>query len=888
MKCSIYCRLCAAELGVSDGGAGFADGGVCLRCAGRRVLELNSSLEGSSPAAPDGTLPAAGQVGPYEIIEEIGRGGMGRVYAARQIELGRIVALKVLREGSGGPDLRFLREIQTVARLRHPNIVAVHDSGRADGCVYFSMDYIEGGDLARRLRDRPIAPVEAAILMQKVAAALAYAHGQGVLHRDLKPSNILLDGDEPKLADFGLAAQLESDSGLTAATRLIGTPHYLAPEAIREGSGSLTVASEMYALGVMLFELLTGRTPFAGSSPAQLLALIESIDPPSPRMLAPAVAGDLETICLKCLDREPGRRYAGAQALADDLRRYLDGQPVEARPPSAFYRFRKFARRHRAGFLAAAAAGSVLIAATVISSGLAIRATRAERRAAAEAATSQEVRNFLEKDLLAQASPDQQPNRDILLRTVLDRAAKRIAGRFPDRPLVEASLRETMGQTYDSLGESTEVQVQLERARLLYERNLGRDDVHTLKVMDTLAAAYATNAAAPQGEVLEKETIARAARALGPDAAITIRAKCDLLYIYCAEGKYAEAEALGEPTLAAARKVLGTDDEATRAAMNNLASVYWSERKLALAEKLNRETVEVQTRVLGPEAPDTLSALSNLASIYWSEDDLARSEESNLKLLDIRKRVLGPEHRETLRSMNNLATTYRSEGRIAEAAALARSAMASRAKTLGTNHPDTLSSAQNVALIYADAHDWAKAEAIAAPTLAAYQKTLGMGHAGTLIATTTLALIWEGQQHLAEAEAILQRAWALRAGVSPLKNTAMWGLLDTLGEIELLQGKYGEAKRVLESSLAGHRAIFPEQWTTFCCEVLSGEALAGAGDRAEGERRLRHGIEGLKSRLEAARLPFEGRTALAAAQNNLAAVAAAAAPGAELRFVSVH
>jgi WD40 repeat protein len=332
----------------------FWSKGVCLRCASARLLGGDSGDQISSQAP--GPLPATGQddlperLGPYEILEELGRGGMGRVYAARQIGLGRIVALKVMGDASRNADfeLRFLREAQTAARLRHPNLVAVHDFGRADGQLYFSMDYIEGGDLARRLRGRPFAPWEAASLLRKVALALAHAHGEGVLHRDLKPSNILLDGDEPKLADFGLAAQLEAGGDLTAVSGVLGTPHYLAPEALQKGSSALSVASDIYALGVVLFELLTGRTPFAGATPGALAALVETSEPPSPRLLAPAVPRDLETIVLKCLERDPARRYVNAVALAEDLRRFLDGEAIVARPLSPPDRFLRWCKRRPA------------------------------------------------------------------------------------------------------------------------------------------------------------------------------------------------------------------------------------------------------------------------------------------------------------------------------------------------------------------------------------------------------------------------------------------------------------------------------------------------------------------------------------------------------------
>lgn len=374
----------------SSAGSPFWSGGVCLRCAGAHLLN-DAAVDGAGTPAVGPPLRQSGdpglpeRIGPYEVLEELGRGGMGRVYAARQIGLGRIVALKVMGNvGKGGDfELRFLREAQTAARLRHPNLVAVHDFGRADGQLYFSMDYIEGGDLARRLRGRPFASWEAASLLRKVALALAHAHDQGVLHRDLKPSNILLDGDEPKLADFGLAAQLEAGGDLTTTSGILGTPHYLAPEALRAGSAALSVASDIYALRVVLFELLTGRTPFAGAVPGALIALVENSGPPSPRLLAPAVARDLEVICLRCLERDPARRYASAAALADDLRRFLDGEAILARPASALDRFVRWGRRRPA-----LAAVWVLITALAIGSTLAVvmiqrslrRAQQAEAR----------------------------------------------------------------------------------------------------------------------------------------------------------------------------------------------------------------------------------------------------------------------------------------------------------------------------------------------------------------------------------------------------------------------------------------------------------------------------------------------------------------------------
>lgn len=334
--------------------AELARAGFCPRCASAR-LEAFTAPPGSAPPiplAPAGAESEISAIGPYTIIQEVGRGGMGTVYLAQHAELGRLVALKVIARGGTGQsvrDLRFLREAQTVARLRHPHIVPVLDAGRTDeGQAYFAMDYIEGGDLAARIRIGPFSPRSAATLMQKVAAAIAYSHAEGVLHRDLKPSNILLDGDEPHVADFGLAGDIEHTAGLTVAPTLMGTPHYQAPEVLRSGSAAHDASAEVYALGVILYEMLTGRTPFAGASASELAQWLANRDPPTVRLLAPHVPRDLELICAKAIAVEPAQRYPAVAALETDLRCFLAGEPIVARPLSAPLRFARWMRRRPA------------------------------------------------------------------------------------------------------------------------------------------------------------------------------------------------------------------------------------------------------------------------------------------------------------------------------------------------------------------------------------------------------------------------------------------------------------------------------------------------------------------------------------------------------------
>ena len=293
-------------------------------------------------------------LGDYEVFEELARGGMGIVYRARQVHLGRIVALKLVRDASLATYAeirRFRKEAEAVAELDHPNIVPIYEVGQTEDQPYFSMKLIDGGNLTRhigRLRDRPRA---AAALMGKVARAVHYAHQHAILHRDLKPSNILLgDGDEPYVTDFGLAKRIDPGSVTvqTVTGAVMGTPAYMPPEQAGGGSKSLTTAADIYSLGATLYETLTGQPPFAGDSVADILRRVIDQDPVPPRTLNPRVDRDLETICLKCLEKSPARRYGTAEDLALDLERWLDGRPITARSVKAWERAVKWARRRRA------------------------------------------------------------------------------------------------------------------------------------------------------------------------------------------------------------------------------------------------------------------------------------------------------------------------------------------------------------------------------------------------------------------------------------------------------------------------------------------------------------------------------------------------------------
>ena len=370
------CRLCDAEL--PPGASGDRCSGCAGASSGQAVTDSStaptlkrspSTLHSDAPTVvaatwTGATPPEPGSsvrtFGDYELLGEIARGGMGVVYKARQRGLNRVVALKLILAGHLASDddvRRFRHEAQAAAGLQHPRIVAIHEIGEHLGQHYFSMDYVEGTSLAAEVRAGPLEPARAAALVRTLAEAVHYAHQQGILHRDLKPSNVLLDADgRPRITDFGLAKRLDAGHAHTLTGTVMGTPSYMSPEQASGGTrGPIGPLSDVYSLGAILYELLTGRPPFRAETTLDTLMLVLDSEAPLPRKLDPAVPRDLETICLKAMAKRPARRYASAQALAADLGRYLDGEPIVARPLGPVGHLLRWARRNPALAVTAAA-----------------------------------------------------------------------------------------------------------------------------------------------------------------------------------------------------------------------------------------------------------------------------------------------------------------------------------------------------------------------------------------------------------------------------------------------------------------------------------------------------------------------------------------------------
>lgn len=350
-----------------------------------------------SPAAPPARGLAMPQVPGYEILRELGRGGMGVVYKARQVKLQRVVALKMVLAGAhaGAEQLaRFHTEAEAVAHLQHPHIVQIYEVGEHEGLPFFSLEFVDGPSLAERIGGKP-QPVElAARMSQRLARAMAYAHQHGIIHRDLKPANVLLTAEgEPKVTDFGLAKRLESDASQTRSGTLMGTPNYMAPEQARGEVREVGPLADVYALGVILYEMLTGRTPFLGASILDTLHLVRTQEPVPPSRLQPKVPRDLETICLKCLEKDPAKRYSSAQMLADDLDRFLAGEPIQARPVSAPERLWRWCRRNQRVAALSAAVLLLLVSLAVGSTAFSVVVSRQAEQLRQQKAVAEKARD---------------------------------------------------------------------------------------------------------------------------------------------------------------------------------------------------------------------------------------------------------------------------------------------------------------------------------------------------------------------------------------------------------------------------------------------------------------------------------------------------------------
>jgi serine/threonine protein kinase/tetratricopeptide (TPR) repeat protein len=693
----------------------------------------DSTLEtASSSASKEG---AGSLIGPYKLVQPIGAGGMGMVYLAEQMHpVRRQVALKIIKQGMDTEQVivRFEAERQALALMDHPNIAKVLDAGTTDsGRPYFVMELVKGVPITKYCDSNRLTVRERLELFVPVCQAIQHAHQKGIIHRDIKPSNVLVasyDGKPvPKVIDFGIAKAtgvgLTDQTVYTQIGAVIGTLEYMSPEQAESTALDIDTRSDIYSLGALLYELLTGSTPmesaeFRKAAYVEVLRKIREEEPPSPSSrlshsketltttsqqrktdpgrLPKLLQGELDWIVMKALEKDRTRRYETANGFARDIERYLSGDPVEAGPPSATYRLKKFANRNRVLIGTAAAFAALLILGVVVSTWQAVRARRAEKvatterdRADAEAATAKAVTDFLQNSLLSQASAQQQsgvnekPDPDVKVRTLLDRAAASISGKFAGQPLVESNVRGTIGLTYRDLNLIPQADEQLQEAYDLTLRYRGGEDPETFIAMGNLGAIRADQGRYADSMELYKKAAEGLTRALGPDDHRTVAAMQTLGVGYLRQGDYAKSEDVLKKVFAYQMRTLGLDNIETLDTSDSLATLYRYQRRWSEAEPLLTKGLESAKRVYGPSHPYALREMYGLAFVYVGEQKNDQAEALLLQVLDGNTKLLGAEHPNTLSTVMQVAKVYDGEGKYAQALSLQEKAYAAYSRVQG-------------------------------------------------------------------------------------------------------------------------------------------------------------------------------------------------------------
>jgi len=841
-----------------------------------------SEALGGDPAAPDSdhtltigpspplnhvaSRPLPETIGRYRILGLLGEGGMGSVYQAEQQIPHRIVALKVIKAGVASAQLlrRFEQEAEALGRLQHPGIAQVYEAGTADSGFgpqpYFAMEFIQGQPLVAYAAERRLDVRARLELMAKVCDAVNHAHQRGIIHRDLKPGNILVDAaGQPKVLDFGVARVTDSDAQATRQTdlgQLIGTLAYMSPEQALADPLELDIRSDVYTLGVILYELLADKLPYKtdGNALHEIVRVIREEDPAPLSTIQRSYRGDIEIIVAKALEKDKARRYATAAELGADIRRHLTDQPIVARPPSASYQLRKFSRRHKAVVAGTTAVVVVLVGGVIASTWEAVRARAAEQRANKEAATAQAINNFLEYDLLAQADihrqsgPNAKLDPDLKVRTALDRAAAKIAGKFVGQPEVEASIRDRIGKTYEGLGVYPEARKQLELALELRRKVLGDEHTETLRTKRFFAGLALDQGKYAEAEALFSQTLETTRRVLGPEHPIALACAVGLAGVYNLTGKYAQAEALLRQTIEIERRVLGPEDPDTLSSMHDLASTYYTQGKYAQAEPLFTQNLVIQRRVSGPEHPLTLQAMSSLANTYSAQGNYLQSESLHRQALEIKRRVLGPEHPETLYTLLCLANTYLYQAKYPQAEALYVPAVEIDRRVLGPEHPNTLLTMTGLAVVYESEGKYAQAEAFYSQIMEVTRRVHGPEHILTLLALTNLGEVCQEEGKYDSAVRYLIQALVGRRHVLGSKDLDTMRSAADLALTYLSQGKFAESEPLAREALETDRKAPSDNWDQYRAESLLGASLAGQKKYQEAEPLLLEGYRQLQAR----------------------------------------
>ncbi len=839
--------------------------------------------------APPGPIPSETGVllsDRYEVGEPIGRGGMGTVYRAEQLRpVKRSVAVKLINPGMDSRSVlaRFEAERQALAVMDHPHIAKVLDAGATtDGRPFFVMELVDGVPLTDYCDARKLSVPARLELFRQVCGAVQHAHQKGVIHRDIKPSNVLVEDvggtAVPKVIDFGLAkaiggATLTDQSVFTIPGVMAGTPLYMAPEQASPDARDVDTRADVYALGAVLYELLTGSPPIGReilrwAAPHEVYRLIREDDPPppssrvgaaddlpsvavnrgtEPSRLSRAIRGDLDWVVMKALEKDRGRRYESAAAFADDIGRFLNQEPVAAGPPTLRYRIAKFVRRNQGAVTAAA---FILLALLLGMAGTIWGMFEArQQRDAADNALGLEAKarekaetnlayakkgNEILGSVFAELDPEQiaesgRPLQDVL-RDNLKTAVRELEGSAIGDPLTVAEMQTTLAMSLKGLGEYEPATALLEKAADTRASKLGSDHRTTLSSRNNLAEVHRTAGQFDKAVPLFEKTLATMREKLGPDDPDTLDCMNNLGLALQDAGRAEESIAILEQTLALRKSKLGADHQATLITMNNLAGGKLDLGKTDEAIALYEQTLALRKSKLGPDHPQTLNSMDNLAGAYkfvgrvrdaiplWEED------------LRLTKAKLGHDHPDSLAVMNNLAGGYRDAGRPTEAIPIHEETLRLMRLKLGPDHPSTLRVMGNLGGDYLIALKFDKAIAIFEESLARREAKLGPDHPDVLGAMNNLAQTYRDSGNLDKAIPLLERTIPLLEKKLGRAHFTTQAAIANLGISHLSAGRPVNALPLLEEAHAASRDNPAIRWAG--PYLLDTYARTGRGDAA--------------------------------------------------------
>ncbi len=873
-----------------------------------REPHLRTPLHLGTPASQRDSTVLPQSIGPYEVVQLLGEGGMGVVYLAEQKQpIRRRVALKVIKLGMDTKAVmaRFEAEREALALMDHPHVARVIDAGATEqGRPYFVMEYVEGVPITQFCdRERLNVGARLALFMQ-VCQAVQHAHQKGIIHRDLKPSNVLVamtDGQAAvKVIDFGIAkATQQKLTGRTFATEqgiLVGTPAYMSPEQADPLSQDIDTRADVYALGVILYELLVGALPLDPESmrkaaASEIQRLIREVDPPKPstrvsalltelrtssgglsgrealdapiadgagtvhrvaqardtdpKSLFRQVRGDLDWVVMKCLEKDRARRYETAAALLADLRRYLAHEPVTAGPPSATYRVGKFIRRNRLGVAAAAALLLALSAGLLGTTIMFYRAERERARAstalAAEAAQRQraELSETIATENQKKAEQEaEQAQRD-------RRKAERVSG-FMAEILRGAGPSVAQGRDSAMLREMLDA-----AAGRIQKGELADAPEAEVTLRRTIGATYADLGAYDRAYELVEPAIPLTESLYGQKhAEVAWSFRC-LAEILVKLGKYAEGERLLRESLAMDREIFGEDRVEVANDVSSLGDVLLRAGQYAEAEAMHREALAIWTRLLGEEHEYVATGFNNLGTALDRQGKYSEAEAFYRRCLEMRRRLLGDGHLEVTGPMQNLAGVLERQGKLAEAEVLQRETLDLRRKLLGDEHPRVALSLNNLGVNLSKQGRLSEAEDISRQALAMRLRSSGEEHPDVATSLNNLAGILSQQGKYAEAEELSRRVLALDRKLLGEDHPLVAGNLRSLSVVLERQGEYEEAEELARESLQlCETKLAPDSRERFLAKMALGAALCGRGRYTEAEPLLLEAQEGLRNRTD--------------------------------------